>query len=97
MDRVPAGFSCRASERSRMGAGWLRPWAWVQAVGLGVDSFVCRRDLVFAASQGLPTGRQAAVSNRQTGMPSFLALSARFPVMPEPGKTMTPFGMVARS
>jgi hypothetical protein len=28
----PAGFSCRAFERSRMGAGWQRPWACVQAV-----------------------------------------------------------------
>ena len=25
-------------------------------------------------------------------MPSFFALSARLPVMPEPGKTMTPTG-----
>ena len=30
--------------------------------------------------------------NRQTGMPKRRALSARFSVMPEPGKTMTPAG-----
>lgn len=36
-------------------------------------------------------------SNRQTGMPSTRALSARFPVMPEPGKTMAPIGNVCRS
>ena len=32
----------------------------------------------------------------QTGMPSFLALSARFAEMPEPGNTMTPIGRTSR-
>ncbi len=34
---------------------------------------------------------------RQTGMPRRRALSARFSVMPEPGKTMTPAGMTDSS
>jgi hypothetical protein len=37
-----------------------------------------------------------APPNFQTGMPSFLALSARFAEMPEPGKTMTPIGNTSR-
>lgn len=37
-----------------------------------------------------------APPNFQTGMPSFLALSARFAEMPEPGKTMTPIGSTSR-
>src|SRR6516164_7604239 len=32
----------------------------------------------------------------QMGMPSFLALSARFAEMPEPGNTMTPIGRTSR-
>jgi len=35
------------------------------------------------------SGAQAP-PNRQTGMPRRFALSARLPVMPEPGNTMTP-------
>jgi len=34
----------------------------------------------------------AGLSNRHTGMPSFLALSARFAEIPEPGNTTTPIG-----
>ncbi len=34
-------------------------------------------------------------SNFHTGMPSFLALSARLAEMPEPGKTITPMGSVS--
>src|SRR3984893_8072895 len=34
--------------------------------------------------------------NFQTGIPSFLALSARFAEMPEPGNTMTPTGRTSR-
>ena len=34
-------------------------------------------------------------SNFQTGMPSFLALSARFAEIPEPGNTMTPIGRIS--
>ena len=37
-------------------------------------------------------GGAHAPPNFQTGMPSFLALSARFAEMPEPGNTMTPIG-----
>src|SRR5216684_1998346 len=40
-------------------------------------------------------GAHAPPSNFQTGMPSFLALSARFAEMPEPGNTMTPIGTTA--
>src|SRR5260221_13425535 len=40
-------------------------------------------------------GAHAPPSNFQTGMPSFLALSARFAEMPEPGNTMTPIGITA--
>ena len=36
-------------------------------------------------------------SKRQTGIPRMRALSARFPVIPEPGKTMTPIGKVCSS
>jgi hypothetical protein len=41
------------------------------------------------------SGAYAPLSNFQTGMPSFLALSARFAEMPEPGNTMTPIGTTA--
>lgn len=41
-------------------------------------------------------GGAYAPPNFQTGMPSFLALSARFAEMPEPGKTMTPIGSTSR-
>jgi len=41
-------------------------------------------------------GGAYAPPNFQTGMPSFLALSARFAEMPEPGKTMTPIGNTSR-
>ena len=37
-----------------------------------------------------------ASPNFHTGMPSFLALSARFAEMPEPGNTMTPIGRTSR-
>ena len=40
-------------------------------------------------------GAHAPPSNFHTGMPSFLALSARFAEMPEPGNTMTPIGITA--
>src|SRR5260370_6292013 len=40
-------------------------------------------------------GAHAPLSNFQTGMPSILALSARFAEMPEPGNTMTPIGITA--
>src|SRR5258708_32579043 len=40
-------------------------------------------------------GAHAPPSNFHTGMPSFLALSARLAEMPEPGKTMTPIGRTA--
>ena len=36
----------------------------------------------------------AAFSARQTEIPNAFALSARFSVMPEPGKTTTPIGIV---
>src|SRR5262249_25779863 len=41
-------------------------------------------------------GGAYAPPNVQTGMPSFLALSARLAEMPEPGKTMTPIGSTSR-
>ena len=41
-------------------------------------------------------GGAYAPPNVQTGMPSFLALSARLAEMPEPGKTMTPIGTTLR-
>src|SRR5262249_56712181 len=41
------------------------------------------------------SGAHAPPSNFQTGMPSFLALSARFAEMPEPGNAMTPIGITA--
>src|SRR5260370_29959127 len=40
-------------------------------------------------------GAHAPLSNFQTGMPSILALSARFAEIPEPGNTMTPIGITA--
>ena len=41
--------------------------------------------------QLVETGAHAPASvKRQTGMPSRRALSARFSVMPEPGKTISP-------
>jgi len=57
-----------------------------------------RRQVVFAVlrwhiSTALRKyGNTHAPPNFQTGMPSFLALSARLAEMPEPGKTMTPIG-----
>src|SRR5215468_10545922 len=42
-------------------------------------------------------GGAYAPPNVQTGMPSFLDLSARLAEMPEPGKTMTPIGSTSRS
>src|SRR5260370_41978201 len=40
-------------------------------------------------------GAHAPLSNFQTGMPSILALSARFAEIPEPGNTMAPIGITA--
>ena len=42
-------------------------------------------------------GAHAAGPNRFTGMPIALALSAKFSLMPLPGKTMTPIGKVSSS
>src|SRR6516225_965307 len=42
------------------------------------------------------SGGAYAPPNVQTGMPSFLALSARLAEMPEPGKAMTPVGSTSR-
>jgi hypothetical protein len=39
-------------------------------------------------------GAHVPPPKRETGMPNTLALSTRFSVMPEPGKTTTPIGIV---
>jgi len=57
-------------------------------------AYALLRSYVFAALQ--ERGGAHVPPNFQTGMPSFLALSARFAEMPEPGNTMTPIGSKSR-
>ena len=86
-----------ANQTARGAAGELLKQERVNDAGREAAYVAASVFLAFPVAFGCRSAAHAAVSNRQTGMPSFLALSARFPVMPEPGKMMTPFGIVARS
>jgi hypothetical protein len=52
--------------------------------------------LLQMCSDAIRKGGAHAPPDFQTGMPSFLALSARLAEIPEPGKTMTPIGSTSR-
>jgi hypothetical protein len=62
-----------------------------------MERAVCGRRRVKQASHEIRNSGAHAppFPNFQTGMPSFFALSARFPWMPVPGKTMTPIGRMS--
>ena len=76
-------------ERSVRRRGRAKKRAWCSATATKIFHDARTDCSSFAAAYD---GDAHAPPNRQTGMPSFLALSARLPWMPVPGKTMTPIG-----
>jgi hypothetical protein len=66
-------------------------------VDMQFRAFSVDRRTPMATILGLEEGQRYALPspNLQTGIPSFFALSARLAEMPDPGKTMTPMGIMS--